>query len=94
MLKNNTEKMSISHKIEAPEWISYLESVAQQIGVTPNLTKLFFTDNSLWRKLVFDPLYPYQYRIQGHGSWAGARDAILGADLRVRSALNPLNFNH
>ncbi|XP_062595036.1 flavin-containing monooxygenase 5-like [Saccostrea cucullata] len=57
-------------------FIQYIDKIAQYIGCKPNLWKLFFTDNALWKKLVFGPCTPTQWRLEGPGCWKGAKDAI------------------
>ncbi|KAE9555400.1 hypothetical protein FO519_001412 [Halicephalobus sp. NKZ332] len=64
-------------------YINYMESLAKLIGVKPKIEKYFFTDNELWRKLVFHGLVPYQYRLDGPHSWSEAKTAILGVEERV-----------
>ncbi|XP_038162848.1 dimethylaniline monooxygenase [N-oxide-forming] 2-like isoform X2 [Cyprinodon tularosa] len=58
-------------------FIQYLDFMANEIGVKPNLLRLFLTDPVLWVKVFFGPCTPYQYRLTGPGQWAGARQAIL-----------------
>lgn len=57
-------------------FIQYIDKMAQYIGCKPNLWKYFFTDNALWRKLMFGPCSPPQWRLEGPGCWKGARNAI------------------
>lgn len=57
-------------------FIQYIDKMAQYIGCKPNLWRLFFTDNALWRKLVFGPCTPSQWRLEGPGKWSGAKNAI------------------
>ncbi|XP_047443406.1 flavin-containing monooxygenase 5-like isoform X2 [Mugil cephalus] len=59
------------------EYISYLDFMAEQIGVRPNLLTLLLRDPVLWVKVFCGPCTPYQYRLTGPGQWAGARHAIL-----------------
>jgi len=40
---------------------------------------------ALWTKGAV----PSQYRLVGPGAWPGARDAVLGAEKRLRHALGP-----
>lgn len=87
-----SSNVSMSQKIEEKDWIAYMDMVATLINVKPNLTKVFFTNHKLWWKLVFDPVYPYQYRIHGHGRWKKAADAIFDAEERNRFAINNNNM--
>ncbi|KAM7011994.1 uncharacterized protein LKV04_022432 [Tautogolabrus adspersus] len=59
------------------DYISYLDFMAEQVGVRPNLLALLLTDPVLWMKVFCGPLTPYQYRLNGTGRWTGARQAIL-----------------
>lgn len=56
--------------------IGYMDKLANFIGCKPKLLTYFFTDNALWRKLVFGPCTPPQWRLCGPGKWTGARAAI------------------
>lgn len=64
------------HTIQV-DYISYMDEIAEMLGVKPNLTKLMVTDPRLWLSVLFGPCTPYQYRLRGPGKWAGARQAIL-----------------
>lgn len=59
------------------DYIRYLDFMAKEIGVKPNLLRLFLVDPVLWAKIFFGPCTPYQYRLNGAGQWTGARQAIL-----------------
>ncbi|XP_068599634.1 flavin-containing monooxygenase 5-like [Brachionichthys hirsutus] len=59
------------------DYLPYMEYVAEQVGVRPNLLTLLLRDPVLWAKIFFGPCTPYQYRLTGPGQWAGARQAIL-----------------
>ncbi|KAL3189356.1 hypothetical protein MRX96_002673 [Rhipicephalus microplus] len=69
------------------DWIDYLDELANEIGVKPNLARLALKDPQLAYRLLVGPSLSYQYRLQGPHTWPGARDAILGYEQRVRSAL-------
>ncbi|KAM4722883.1 dimethylaniline monooxygenase [N-oxide-forming] 2-like [Rhinophrynus dorsalis] len=69
------------------DYISYLDDLASQIGVKPNIPKLFLTDPVLALKIFFGPFNSYQYRLTGPGKWAGAREAILTQWDRVKKPL-------
>lgn len=66
------------------DFVQYCDEIAKQFGVKPNLWKYLFTDFPLFMKLVFGPSLSYQYRLQGHGKWDGAREAIMTADDRIQ----------
>ncbi|XP_075943401.1 dimethylaniline monooxygenase [N-oxide-forming] 2-like [Anarhichas minor] len=59
------------------EYIPYLDFMAEEVGVRPNLLRLLLRDPVLWFRVFFGPCTPYQYRLTGPGQWAGARQAIL-----------------
>ena len=63
------------HTIQV-DWITYMDAVAMEIGVKPDLWKLFWSDPALALRCLFGPCLPYQYRLMGPGKWNGARDAI------------------
>ncbi|XP_029474628.1 dimethylaniline monooxygenase [N-oxide-forming] 5-like [Rhinatrema bivittatum] len=59
------------------DFIEYLDELAIQIDVKPNLLSLLLTDPKLAKEVFFGPCTPYQYRLRGPGKWEGARQAIL-----------------
>ncbi|XP_076009203.1 flavin-containing monooxygenase 5-like isoform X1 [Genypterus blacodes] len=59
------------------DFVSYMDEVAGEIGVRPNLLWLLFTDYPLFKKVLWGPVSSYQYRLQGPGKWDGARRAIF-----------------
>ncbi|XP_022108773.1 dimethylaniline monooxygenase [N-oxide-forming] 5-like [Acanthaster planci] len=63
------------HTIQV-DWIKYMDSIAVEIGVKPDLWKLFWSDPALALHCFFGPCLPYQYRLMGPGKWNGAKDAI------------------
>ncbi|AWP11296.1 putative dimethylaniline monooxygenase [Scophthalmus maximus] len=65
------------------DYIPYLDFMAKEVGVLPNLLTLLLRDPQLWVKVFFGPCTPYQYRLTGPGQWAGARHAILSQWKRV-----------
>lgn len=69
-------------------WIGYQERIASLLGVKPNMLSLFFKDFTLWKHLMFGPSVPYQYRLNGPGSWNRARETILTVNERVCSGVN------
>ncbi|NWR74645.1 FMO5 monooxygenase, partial [Centropus unirufus] len=70
------------HTIQV-DYIPYMDELACQIGVKPNLLNLFLTDPRLALEVFFGACTPYQYRLQGPGRWAGAREAILTQRQRI-----------
>ncbi|XP_070817067.1 flavin-containing monooxygenase 5-like [Chaetodon trifascialis] len=59
------------------DYIPYLDSVAEQVGVRPNVLWLLIKDPRLALQVLLGPCTSYQYRLTGPGQWAGAREAIL-----------------
>ncbi|XP_054689365.1 flavin-containing monooxygenase 5-like isoform X2 [Grus americana] len=78
------------HTIQV-DYIPYMDELACQVGVKPNLLALFLTDPKLALEVVFGPCTPYQYRLRGPGEWAGAREAILTQRQRI---IKPLQTRH
>uniref|UniRef100_A0A674GWY2 Flavin-containing monooxygenase n=1 Tax=Taeniopygia guttata TaxID=59729 RepID=A0A674GWY2_TAEGU len=81
------------HTIQV-DYIPYMDELACQLGVKPNLLSLFLTDPRLAMEVAFGPCTPYQYRLRGPGAWAGARAAILSQRQRVVRALQPRASRH
>lgn len=69
-------------------WIGYSDLIASKIGVKPNMSHLFFKDFALWKRLMFGPSIPYQYRLAGPGCWPKARETILQVDERMLNGIN------
>ncbi|XP_060088550.1 flavin-containing monooxygenase 5-like [Heteronotia binoei] len=74
------------HTIQV-DYIEYMDELASQIGVKPNVRSLFLTNPKLAWKVFAGPCTPYQYRLQGPGKWDGAEKAILTQHNRI---LKPL----
>ena len=69
------------------DWCDFMDQLAAEFGVKPNLWTFLFTDPVLWWHLLWGPLVPYQFRLVGPGRWDGARTAILTVKERVLQAL-------
>ena len=54
-----------------------MDSLAEQIGVRPNILWLLLKDVRLGLQVLLGPCTPYQFRLTGPGQWAGARETIL-----------------
>lgn len=78
------------HTIQV-DYIPYMDELACQLGVKPNLPLLFLTDPPLALEVLLGPCTPYQYRLRGPGAWQGARAAILTQWQRV---VQPLRTRH
>lgn len=74
------------HTIQG-DYIDTMEELADLAGVRPNLLSLAITDPKLAWHLLFGPCTPIQYRLHGPGKWAGARNAILTTEKRIRKPL-------
>ncbi|XP_030063089.1 dimethylaniline monooxygenase [N-oxide-forming] 5-like [Microcaecilia unicolor] len=59
------------------DFIDYMDGLAMEIDVKPNLLSLLFKDPKLAKELFFGPCTPYQYRLKGPGKWEKARETIL-----------------
>ncbi|XP_038855462.1 flavin-containing monooxygenase 5-like isoform X2 [Salvelinus namaycush] len=75
------------------DYIPYLDSLAEQVGVRPNILGLLLREPSVGLRVLLGPCTPYQYRLRGPGKWDGARQAILTQWERVaqpfRTRLEP-----
>ena len=47
------------------QFLCYLNTIGGLIDVKPNLAKMFFTDNALWKRMMFGPFSSHQFRYQG-----------------------------
>ncbi|NXX51640.1 FMO1 monooxygenase, partial [Tricholaema leucomelas] len=59
------------------EWVVYMDEIASLIGAKPSVLRLLCRDPRLALTVFFGPCTPYQYRLEGPGSWEGARQAIF-----------------
>ncbi|NP_001083227.1 flavin containing dimethylaniline monoxygenase 5 gene 2 S homeolog [Xenopus laevis] len=70
------------HTIQV-DYLDYMDELASQFGVKPNLLHFLFTDPILAWEMFFGPCTPYQYRLMGSNKWSGARKAILTQQERI-----------
>lgn len=70
------------HTIQV-DFTSYMDEMAEIIGVKPSIPDFIFKDPALALSMLFGPHLPYTYRLQGPHPWPGARDAQLTAWDRV-----------
>ncbi|XP_071948084.1 flavin-containing monooxygenase 5-like [Antedon mediterranea] len=70
------------HTIQV-DWITYMDDIASEFGVKPNLFKIFLRNPAFALRCFFGPCYPYQYRLNGPGKWDGAKNAINTAMDRI-----------
>eukprot|EP00118_Oscarella_pearsei_P011254 m.74257 g.74257 ORF g.74257 m.74257 type:complete len:532 (+) comp35878_c0_seq1:151-1746(+) len=75
---NRRYKASRRHTIQV-DYVVIMDELATLMRTKPNLVRLFFTDPKLAIQCYFGPCVPAQYRLIGHGAWAGAREAIMKA---------------
>lgn len=59
------------------DYMPYMDSLAEQVGVRPNILGLLLREPSVGLRVLLGPCTPYQYRLRGPGKWDGARQAIL-----------------
>ncbi|XP_051864834.1 flavin-containing monooxygenase 5-like isoform X2 [Pristis pectinata] len=64
------------HTIQV-DFVPYADELAEQIGVKPDVMRLFLRDPRLAYLVFFGPFTPYQYRLNGPGKWEKARETIL-----------------
>ncbi|XP_039985150.1 flavin-containing monooxygenase 5-like isoform X1 [Xiphias gladius] len=64
------------HTIQV-DYISYMDEIAELVGVKPNIPGMLLTDPKLALNVILGPCTPYQYRLRGPRKWAGARQAVL-----------------
>lgn len=74
------------HTIQV-DYLPYIDELAMQIGVRPNLLWIFLTDPGLGLRILFGPCTPYQFRLCGPGLWDGARQAIFTQWKRITQPL-------
>lgn len=74
------------HTIQV-DYIPYMDEIADQVGCSPNLLKILFTDPKLFWCCFSGPSLTYQYRLRGPHCWQGARASILSYKERVLAAL-------
>jgi len=71
------------------DWMSYMDDLATQLGVMPNIWSYLLSDPLLFERLMFGTLLAYHYRLEGNHEWDGARQAIMEADERIEYAIMP-----
>ncbi|XP_007935984.1 flavin-containing monooxygenase 5-like [Orycteropus afer afer] len=81
--KNEKEFLNNPRDTRRVQYVDYMDEIASEIGVKPNLFSLFLWDPKLAMEVFFGPCTPYQYRLQGPGKWAQAREAILTQRERI-----------
>ncbi|XP_056133107.1 flavin-containing monooxygenase 5-like [Lampris incognitus] len=91
-VERDTEDMEKSYIVSKltplqVDFVSYMDDLAGEVGVRPSLLWLFFTDYSLFKKVLWGPVTAYQYRLTGPGKWDGARRAIFTQFDRMYQAL-------
>ncbi|XP_066533052.1 flavin-containing monooxygenase 5-like isoform X2 [Hoplias malabaricus] len=79
------------HTIQV-DYLPYMDELADQVGVRPRLLWLFVTDPGLGWRVLFGPVTPYQYRLNGPGRWDGARQAIFTQWERVAQPMKTRNI--
>ncbi|XP_048214142.1 flavin-containing monooxygenase 5-like [Perognathus longimembris pacificus] len=94
MANTNRRKQKMANQfVKSPrvvhrvQYIDYMDEIASEIGVKPNLLSLLFWDPKLAIEMFYGPCTPYQFRLQGPGKWTGAHTAILTQRDRI---LKPL----
>ncbi|XP_028301280.1 dimethylaniline monooxygenase [N-oxide-forming] 5-like [Gouania willdenowi] len=67
---------SSRHTIQV-DFVPYMDEIADMIGVRPKILRMLLTEPRLALHVLLGPCTPYQYRLNGPGKWAGARQAIF-----------------
>ncbi|KAI4579403.1 hypothetical protein MJT46_000771 [Ovis ammon polii x Ovis aries] len=75
--KAEKEYLNSPRNARRVQYVNYMDEIASEIAVKPNLFSLFLWDPKLALEIFLGPCTPYQYCLQGPGKWAGAREAIL-----------------
>ncbi|KAK7133348.1 hypothetical protein R3I94_015275 [Phoxinus phoxinus] len=81
------------------DYIPYLDTIAKEVGVCPNIAWLLLRDPAVGLRAFFGPCTPYQFRLSGPGYWRGARQAILtqwervGKPMKTRPIPEPSSFS-
>ncbi|XP_064003346.1 flavin-containing monooxygenase 1 [Pogoniulus pusillus] len=76
--KNKVQRFGLTFdEVLKTEWLVYLDEIASLIGAKPSVLRLLCRDPRLALTVFFGPCTPYQYRLEGPGSWEGARQAIF-----------------
>ncbi|TNN45774.1 Dimethylaniline monooxygenase [N-oxide-forming] 5 [Liparis tanakae] len=76
-VRNQWQTTGDKSQLRSVEVDAYMDDIAEEVGVRPSLLWLFFTDYSLFQRVLWGPVTAYQYRLKGPGKWEGARRAIL-----------------
>ncbi|KAH0515139.1 Dimethylaniline monooxygenase [N-oxide-forming] 5 [Microtus ochrogaster] len=99
-INRKRRKMTKDFRKKSPEdfrhvqFIDYMDEIASELGVKPNLLSLFLWDTKLAKEIFCGPCTSYQYRLQGPGKWAGARAAILTQRERMLKPLRTRALKH
>ncbi|KAK3737536.1 hypothetical protein QZH41_010638, partial [Actinostola sp. cb2023] len=70
------------HTIQV-EYIQFSDEIAKLIGCRPSLWRLLLTDPVLAVRCFVGPCTPPQYRLMGPGTWPGAREVIMNAEINL-----------
>ncbi|KAH3891874.1 flavin-containing monooxygenase 5-like [Dreissena polymorpha] len=68
-------------------WIEYMDEIATILGVKPDMFVLFKEDPMFALRCLFGPCVPAQYRLQGPGKWAKAKETIIQSMNRSRAPM-------
>ncbi|KHN87427.1 Dimethylaniline monooxygenase [N-oxide-forming] 5 [Toxocara canis] len=77
---------STKHTLQV-DYMKYMDEVADLIGCKPNLWKYALTDPKFAFRLFMGANAPYAYRLQGIGSWEGAKEALNTLPERVKKPM-------
>ncbi|XP_071097469.1 flavin-containing monooxygenase 5-like [Haliotis cracherodii] len=71
------------HTIQV-DFVDFMDQIGNLVGCKPNLWRYLLTDPGFAVRCFFGPCTPFQYRLQGPGKWAGAKEACEKTMDRVR----------
>jgi dimethylaniline monooxygenase (N-oxide forming) len=60
--------------------VNFLEEIGALVGVLPVISK----HPRIWKELLFGPILPFQYRLDGPGTWVGAEDALVEVNKQLK----------
>ncbi|KHN87431.1 Dimethylaniline monooxygenase [N-oxide-forming] 5 [Toxocara canis] len=69
------------------DYMAYMDEVANLVGCKPQIWKYLLSDPRFALRLFVGANAPYAYRLQGEGSWPGAKEALNSLPERVKKPL-------
>uniref|UniRef100_A0A915AXD7 Flavin-containing monooxygenase n=3 Tax=Parascaris univalens TaxID=6257 RepID=A0A915AXD7_PARUN len=69
------------------DYMKYMDEISALIGCKPHIWKYALSDPWFAFRLFVGANAPYVYRLQGEGSWPGAKNALISLHERVKTPL-------